>query len=54
MRFTCEFCDERIQTSEPENLALFHHLEDRPACDEQYAYMLSNLRASWTVNMSGG
>ncbi|MHB8606634.1 MAG: hypothetical protein ACYDCK_15430 [Thermoplasmatota archaeon] len=50
----CDFCDARLPTREPENLALLQHLDANPGCSQQYQFMLQNLRASWTGAMSGG
>ena len=50
----CEFCDEALTTSEPENLALLEHVRAKKDCNLQYGFLLSNLRTSWTRNMSGG
>lgn len=50
----CEFCDETLAREEPENVALLTHVKDNADCQEQYGYLLENLRSSWTVNMSGG
>jgi len=50
----CEFCAAALPTNEPENIALLDHVRHNAPCEEQYSYMLDNLRDSWTVNMSGG
>ena len=54
MSHTCEFCESPLVAEVPENVALLDHIRGSPECNEQYAYMLDNLRASWTVSMSGG
>ena len=54
MTSTCEFCENALPRGEPENVALLHHIERNPDCEEQYGYMLENLRNSWTISMSGG
>lgn len=50
----CDFCAEALPETDPANLALLGHLRERVACNEQYGYLLENLRTSWTRNMSGG
>lgn len=50
----CEFCASSLPESEPENLALLQHISERQECNEQYGYLIENLHASWTRNMSGG
>lgn len=50
----CDFCASPLAETQPDNLALLDHLRQRKACNEQYAYLLENLRSSWTLNMSGG
>lgn len=50
----CDFCDSRLTDAEPPNLALLAHVRQNAACNEQYGYLLENLRTSWTPTMSGG
>lgn len=50
----CDFCAGPLGDSEPANLALLAHLRQNGACNEQYGYLLDNLRTSWTRHMSGG
>lgn len=50
----CEFCNTSLPAHEPSNVALLQHIQTNDDCQEQYDYMLTNLRDSWTVNMSGG
>lgn len=51
----CEFCETPLSvTEQPENLALLGHVRDSEECGRQYDFLLENLRASWTSNMSGG
>ena len=52
---TCEFCASPMGAAgEPENVALLGHVAASAECGRQYEYLLDNLRASWTRNMSGG
>lgn len=53
-RMDCEFCDEHVESDDPENLQLLSHLRESKACSEQFGYLLENLRTSWTPAMSGG
>ena len=50
----CEFCASDLPDTDPENLALLQHIAQRQDCNEQFGYLLENLDASWTRNMSGG
>jgi hypothetical protein len=50
----CEFCNETLPQVEPENMALLLHVQESEPCNEQFEYLLENLRSSWTPNMSGG
>lgn len=50
----CEFCTSALPETNPENLALLEHIVQSQRCNEQYGYLLENLDASWTRNMSGG
>lgn len=50
----CEFCESTLPAEEPANLALLLHVRDSEPCGQQFNYLLENLRASWTRNMSGG
>ncbi|HUR70039.1 MAG TPA: hypothetical protein VM370_12400 [Candidatus Thermoplasmatota archaeon] len=50
----CEFCASELPETHPANLALLDHMVLSQPCNEQYGYLLDNLRASWTRNMSGG
>lgn len=50
----CEFCQERLPSVEPENVALLEHVRLSRACRDQFGFLLENLRTSWTRNMSGG
>lgn len=50
----CEFCNSSLPAVEPENVALLRHVRESRACDQQFQFMLENLRSSWTRNMSGG
>ena len=50
----CEFCDKTLSDAEPENIALLQHVARSAPCAEDYDYLLQNLDASWTLNMSGG
>lgn len=50
----CEFCASSLPDTDPENLALLRHIGERQDCNEQYGYLIENLNASWTPNMSGG
>lgn len=50
----CEFCASSLPETDPENLALLQHIARRPACNEQYGFLIENLNTSWTRNMSGG
>ena len=50
----CEFCASNLPETDPENLALLEHITQRQECNEQYGYLIENLNASWTRNMSGG
>lgn len=50
----CDFCSHALPDVEPENLTLLAHLGQNESCNEQYGFLLDNLRTSWTRNMSGG
>lgn len=51
----CEFCETPLPSADqPENLVLLGHVRDSAECGRQYGFLLENLRASWTANMSGG
>ncbi|HVM45423.1 MAG TPA: hypothetical protein VM582_05755 [Candidatus Thermoplasmatota archaeon] len=50
----CEFCDSELPDTDPENLALLAHITQRQDCNERFGYLIENLNASWTRNMSGG
>lgn len=50
----CDFCASTLPETDPENLALLDHVAQREDCHEQYGYLIENLNASWTRNMSGG
>lgn len=50
----CEFCDSSLPETDPANLALLQHIQQRQECNEQYGYLIENLNTSWTPNMSGG
>lgn len=50
----CEFCLGELPREEPENVALLQHVQASQTCQEQYGYLLDNLRSSWTASMSGG
>lgn len=50
----CEFCATELPGREPENLELLMHVQQNAECGQQFNYLLENLRASWTRNMSGG
>lgn len=50
----CEFCNSKLSVAEPENVALLQHVRERKDCNDQFGFMLDNLRSSWTRNMSGG
>ena len=50
----CEFCASPFDLEEAANLSLLGHVRESPACNQQYEFLLENLRASWTRNMSGG
>jgi hypothetical protein len=50
----CEFCNQALPDSLPDNIALLSHVAARQDCNEQFGYLLENLRASWTPAMSGG
>lgn len=49
----CEFCEASLDGAEPENVTLLRHVETSAGCRAQYTFMLENLRASWTLQMSG-
>lgn len=50
----CDFCAQSLPETDPQNLALLDHVRDKRECNEQYNFLLENLRTSWTRNMSGG
>lgn len=50
----CDFCSSSLPDAEPDNLALLQHVKESKACNDQYVFLLENLRTSWTRNMSGG
>ena len=50
----CDFCETALPNEEPANLALIAHIQENQECNEQFNFMLDNLRSSWTRHMSGG
>lgn len=49
----CEFCSERLDVREPENVALLYHLGVSEYCKEQFTFAVENLNRSWTAATSG-
>lgn len=49
----CEFCSERLDARQPENVALLYHLGVSEYCKEQFTFVLENLNMSWTGATSG-